>query len=56
MAYRNNEFEKEGIPADVTEITNEDQVVDLILEKGDYRIIVKNQDHKIIQDYQQKIK
>lgn len=56
MAYRNNEFEQGGIPADVTEITNEDQVVDLILDKGDYRIVVKNKDYKIIQDYQQKIK
>jgi hypothetical protein len=56
MAYRNNEFEQEGIPADVTEITNKDQKVDLILDKGNYRIIVKNKDYKIIQDYQQKIK
>jgi len=56
MAYRNNELENEGIPADVTEITNKDQKVDLILEKGDYRIIVKNKDYKIIQDYKQKMK
>lgn len=56
MAYRNNEFEQDGIPADVTEIANKDQKVDLILDKGDYRIIVKNKDYKIVQDYQQKIK
>jgi hypothetical protein len=56
MAYRNNEFEQGGIPADVTEITNKDQVVNLILDKGNYRIVVKNKDYKIIQDYQQKIK
>jgi hypothetical protein len=56
MAYRNDEFEQEGIPADVIEITNKDEKLDLILDKGDYRIIVKNKDYKIIQDYQHKIK
>ena len=56
MAYRNNELEQEGIPADVTEITSKDQKVDLILDKGNYQIIVKNKDYKTIQDYQQKIK
>ena len=56
LAYRNNEMEHQGIPADVTEIANKDQKVSLILDKGDYRIIVKNKDYKIIQDYKQKIK
>ena len=55
MAYRNNEFEQEGIPADITEIVNKDQSIDLVLDKGNYRIIVKNRDYKIIQDYQQKV-
>lgn len=56
MAYRNNELVQEGVPADVIEITNKDQVADLILDKGDYRVIVKNKDYKIIQDYPKKIK
>lgn len=56
MAYRNNEFEHEGIPADIIEIVNKDQKMDLVLDKGNYRIIVKNRDYKIIQDYQQQIK
>nr|WP_314896812.1 hypothetical protein [uncultured Flavobacterium sp.] len=56
MAYRNNEFEQEGIPADIAEITSKNQTVDLVLDKGNYRIIVKNRDYKIIQDYQQQIK
>lgn len=56
MAYRNNEFEQEGIPADVIELTSKDQKADLVLNKGDYRIIVKNKEYKIVQDYQQKIK
>jgi len=55
MAYRNNEFEQEGIPADITEITNKEQKADLVLDKGNYRIIIKNRDYEIIQDYQQKI-
>lgn len=56
MAYRNNEFEQEGIPADITEVTNKDQKVDLVLDKGNYRIIIKNRDYKIIQDFKQQIK
>jgi hypothetical protein len=56
MAYRNNEFEHEGIPADIVEITNKNQTIDLVLDKGNYRIIIKNRDYKIIQDYQQQIK
>lgn len=56
MAYRNNEFEQEGIPADITEVTNKDQKVDLVLDEGNYRIIIKNRDYKIIQDYQHQIK
>lgn len=56
MAYRNNELDQEGIPTDVTEISNKNQKADLILDKGNYQIIVKNKDYKIIQDYQQKIK
>jgi uncharacterized iron-regulated protein len=56
MAYRNNELEQGGIPADITEISNKNQKVDLILDKGNYQIIVKNKDYKIIQDYKQIIK
>lgn len=56
MAYRNNELEQGGIPADITEITSKDQKADLILDKGDYQIIVKNKDYKVVQDYRKKIK
>ena len=56
MAYRNNEFEQEGVPADIIEIINKEQKVDLVLDKGNYRIIIKNRDYKIIQDYKQQIK
>ncbi|REG97890.1 hypothetical protein [Flavobacterium aquicola] len=56
MAYRNNELEQNGIPADIIEINSREQKASLILDKGDYQIIVKNKEYKIIQDYQQKIK
>lgn len=56
LAYRKNEFEQSGIPADVTEISNKNQTSDLILDKGDYRILVKDKNYKIIQDYKQTIK
>jgi hypothetical protein len=55
LAYRINEFEKEGVPADVIEINNKDQEANLILDKGFYRIIIKNRDYKTILDYQKKI-
>jgi len=56
FAYHDNEFDQNGVPADVVEITSKEQNVDLILSKGDYRIIVKNRSYKIIQDYVVKIK
>lgn len=56
LAYRKNELEQEGIPADVTEIISKDETSDLILDKGDYRIIVKDKNYKTIQNYQQTIK
>jgi len=56
FAYLNSEFDQNGVPADVVEITSKEQNIDLILSKGDYRIIVKNRDYKIIQDYALKIK
>ncbi|UQD56926.1 hypothetical protein [Flavobacterium sp. K5-23] len=55
LAYRINEFEKEGVPADVIEINNKDQEANLILDNGIYRIIIKNRGYKTILDYQKKI-
>lgn len=55
MAYRKNEMWQGGIPADIVEIANKDEVADLILDKGKYQIIVKDKDYKVIQNYEKKI-
>ncbi|WP_339921467.1 hypothetical protein [uncultured Flavobacterium sp.] len=56
LAYRINEFENEGIPADVIEIENKEQVANMILHKGMHRIIIKNRNYETILDYQKQIK
>jgi hypothetical protein len=53
LAYRINEFEQNGIPADIIEISNKSQTGNLILDKGIYKIIMKDKDYKIINEYQQ---
>jgi hypothetical protein len=55
FAYRINEFEQNGIPADIIEILNENQFGNLILEKGIYKIIVKDKNYKIVNQYEHKI-
>lgn len=56
LAYRIYEFEKEGVPADVVEIADKKQEANLILDKGMYRIIIKNRGYKTVSDYEAKIK
>ena len=56
VAYRKNEFEQRGIPADVIEILNEEDKTNLILDKGIYKIIIKNKEYKIINEFEAKIK
>ncbi len=56
FAYRKNEFEQNGIPADIIEIINEQDKTNLILEKGIYKIIIKNKEYKIINEFDLKIK
>jgi hypothetical protein len=53
FAYRINELEQNGIPADIIEITNKSQTGNLILDKGIYKIIVKDKNYKIVNEYQQ---
>ena len=55
FAYRNKEFEQNGIPADLIEITNEKSNTNLILKKGIYKIIIKDKDYKIINQFETKI-
>jgi hypothetical protein len=56
FAYRKNEYEQNGIPADLIEIINEQEKTNLILEKGIYKIIIKNKEYKIINEFDAKIK
>jgi len=56
LAYRINEFEQNGIPADIIEITKESQTGNLILDKGIYKIIVRDKNYKIVKEYQQIVK
>lgn len=56
MAYRQGEFENNGIPADLIEITSEKSPQELYLNKGKYTIIIKDNNYKTIEKYAIKIK
>ncbi|KQC01057.1 hypothetical protein [Pedobacter sp. Hv1] len=56
LAYRLKEYDKNGIPADIIELDNQQAIANLILAKGDYKIIIKNADYQITNQYQQEIK
>ncbi|WP_312553950.1 hypothetical protein [Empedobacter brevis] len=51
MAYRNNEFENKGVPADMIEIIEKEAVPPLILGKGDFEIVIKDSTYKVIDRY-----
>jgi hypothetical protein len=55
LAYRKNEFEQNGIPADLIEILNNESKTNLIIEKGTYKIILKDKNYKIINEFDAKI-
>ncbi|CAA9200188.1 hypothetical protein [Flavobacterium collinsii] len=50
-AYRINEYENEGIPADVIEILANNEKGNLLLAPGKYKIVIKNKDYKITNTY-----
>lgn len=56
MAYRVNEYQKNGIPADIIELQNNQEKGSLILKKGVYKIIIKNRKYDIIGEFDQIIK
>ncbi|WP_445718750.1 hypothetical protein [Flavobacterium sp.] len=56
LAYKYNEYEHDAIPVDILEITNIDQIPELILPPGKYQIIIKNKNYKIVNHYSVKIK
>lgn len=56
LAYRKNEFEQNGVPADIVEISDINKKGILFLDKGDYDVIIKDKFYKIINKYQIQIK
>lgn len=56
LAYRKDEFEQNGIPADLIEILNTESYTNLILKKGIYKIIIKDKNYKIIDEFEIKLK
>lgn len=51
LAYRVTEFENEGIPADVIEVLENNEKENLILHPGKYKIVIKNKDYKVTNEY-----
>jgi hypothetical protein len=49
MAYRKNEFEQKGIPADVVELSGKEANRPLYLKKGKYTIVVKNAAYEVVE-------
>lgn len=56
LAYKDNEYEHEGIPVDIVEIKNANQIPNLIVQNGNYQIIIKDKNYKIVNHYSVKIK
>lgn len=55
LAYNQGEYEQNGIPCDVIEILNKNQSRTLILKRGKYKIIIKDKNYKIINEYDKEI-
>jgi hypothetical protein len=55
FAYRKNEFENNGVPVDIVEVIERENVPPLILEKGNYEIIIKDSKYSIINRYDIKV-
>lgn len=51
LAYRNKEYENNGIPVDIIEIINNKSPKELYLPKGIYSIIIKNKNYETIEKY-----
>ncbi|WP_431610877.1 hypothetical protein [Chryseobacterium sp. 'Rf worker isolate 10'] len=56
LAYRNGEFEQKGIPADIIELNTSKDDRFLILDKGEYEIVIKNKEYKVISRFEKKIR
>lgn len=55
FAYRNNEFEDNGVPADILEISAKSQWKNLYLQSGLYEIVIKDEGYRVINRYKIKI-
>lgn len=55
LAYRKGEFDNNGVPADVIEVIENENIPPLILDKGEYEIIVKDSNYNIINRYDIKL-
>lgn len=56
LAYRKGEFEQKGIPADIIELNTSKDDRFLILNKGNYDIVIKNKEYKVINKFEKKIR
>jgi hypothetical protein len=51
LAFREDEYEHNGIPADIIEIDSFQKVKPLYLKEGGYTILIRNREYKIIKRY-----
>ncbi|MDR4952260.1 hypothetical protein REB14_08765 [Chryseobacterium sp. ES2] len=56
LAYRKGEFEQKGIPADIIELKTSQDSRFLILDKGEYEIVIKNKEYKVISRFEKMIR
>lgn len=56
LAYRENEFENNGVPTDIIEINDNKTSKKLYLTKGNYTIVTKDKNYNIIEKYKVEIK
>lgn len=56
LAYRKGELEQEGIPADIIELTDPKDSRFLILDKGNYDIVVMDLKYKVVNKFDKTIK
>lgn len=56
FAYRKGEYEQKGIPADIIELKTSKDNRYLILDKGEYEIVIKNREYKVINRFRKTIR
>ncbi len=56
LAYRIGEFENDGVPVGIIEVTDKNQVRGMFLRKGKYQIVVKNSRYQIVCQYETTVK